>query len=180
MPITPDQKDWTWVLERRCPECGIDVQSLSREQVPALIRDNASRWPGLLEHPDVARRPSDDVWSGLEYACHVRDVYRLYDERLQLMLGQDDPLYPNWDQDEAAVSNRYSEQTPSLVAKELVAAADALADRFERVEGGEWERPGRRSDGVSFTIESFARYLIHDPIHHLNDVEKGYARLAGA
>ena len=22
MPIVPDDKDWTWVLERRCPQCG--------------------------------------------------------------------------------------------------------------------------------------------------------------
>jgi hypothetical protein len=22
MPITPDTKDWTWVVEERCPECG--------------------------------------------------------------------------------------------------------------------------------------------------------------
>jgi hypothetical protein len=31
-------------------------------------------------------------------------------------------------------------------------------------------RPGRRSDGATFTAETFARYFIHDPIHHLHDV----------
>ena len=25
MTIQPDDKDWTWVLDRRCPECGLDV-----------------------------------------------------------------------------------------------------------------------------------------------------------
>jgi hypothetical protein len=29
---------------------------------------------------------------------------------------------------------------------------------------------GARSDGAQFTVESFARYFIHDPIHHLYDV----------
>ncbi|WP_458689292.1 hypothetical protein [Nocardia tengchongensis] len=24
MPIVPDAKDWTWVLERTCAECGFD------------------------------------------------------------------------------------------------------------------------------------------------------------
>jgi hypothetical protein len=33
-------------------------------------------------------RPSDDRWSALEYACHVRDVFRLYDERLEMMLTE--------------------------------------------------------------------------------------------
>ncbi len=49
-------------------------------------------------------------------------------------------------------------------------AADTLADRFAAVSGGQWLRPGRRSDGASFTVETFARYFIHDPIHHLHDI----------
>ena len=28
---------------------------------------------------------------------------------------------------------------------------------------------GRRSDGAAFRIDTFSRYLIHDPIHHLHD-----------
>jgi hypothetical protein len=27
-----------------------------------------------------------------------------------------------------------------------------------------------RSDGAQFTVESFARYLVHDPLHHEFDV----------
>ena len=29
---------------------------------------------------------------------------------------------------------------------------------------------GSRSDGAHFSVDSFARYLIHDPVHHLHDV----------
>ena len=46
----------------------------------------------------------------------------------------------------------------------------ALADRFDLVEGDQWERTGVRSDGAEFTVASFAMYFIHDPIHHLHDV----------
>jgi hypothetical protein len=38
------------------------------------------------------------------------------------------------------------------------------------VTGAQWERTGRRSDGARFTVETFARYFIHDPVHHLYDV----------
>jgi len=31
-------------------------------------------------------------------------------------------------------------------------------------------RPGFRSDGARFTVESFARYFVHDLAHHLHDV----------
>ena len=94
-----------------------------------------------------------------------------------MMLDEDDPAYPNWDQDATAVEQRYGEQDPQLVAVELVAAGHALADLFDTVEGEQWERTGTRSDGARFTIESFARYLIHDPVHHIWDVERGYAAL---
>ena len=177
MPIVPDTKDWTWVLERVCPECGSDVRSFPRDEVGTRIRDNAALWPALLRDPRARTRPADDVWSALEYGCHVRDVFRLYDERLRMMLEIDDPTYPNWDQDETAVRDRYSEQEPVVVASEFAAAAADLADRLDTVHGELWERTGTRSDGARFTVESFARYLLHDPVHHVHDVERGYERL---
>ena len=176
MPITPDTKDWTWVLEKTCPECGFDVTSFPKEEVGRLVRENAAQWPPLLAHPAVRTRPSHDRWSGLEYACHVRDVFKLYDERLRMMLEEDDPDYPNWDQDEASAG--YSDEDPDVVAADIEAAAASLAARFDSVEANSWNRTGNRSDGARFTIESFARYFIHDPVHHVHDVEQGYVRLA--
>jgi hypothetical protein len=175
--ITPDTKDWTWVLERACPECGFEAAVFPREQVGEMLRQNAARWPLLLARPKVRERPSDDRWSALEYACHVRDVFQLYEQRLVMMLEEDDPGYPNWDQDEAALEDRYSEQDPMDVTDELQVAADRLAFRFDALRIDQWERTGTRSDGAHFTVESFARYLIHDPIHHVHDVEVGLARL---
>jgi hypothetical protein len=178
MPIEPDTKDWTWVLERPCPECGFDTSALVLDQVPELVRANAAAWRTVLDDDRVHDRPSDDVWSALEYGCHVRDVLRLYDERLALMLEHDDPHFPNWDQDATAVEEHYDRQSPSVVADELESAAFDLASRFETVSDDGWERTGRRSDGVTFTIATFARYFVHDPVHHLHDVHKGFAALS--
>jgi hypothetical protein len=168
--ITPDDKDWTWVLERPCPECGFDGRGVDPTTVGDRVRDNAAAWQAVLARPDVAVRSRPDRWSPLEYACHVRDVLRLYLERLDLMLTQDGPHYPNWDQDATAVEQRYGEQLPATVAVELARAAAALADRFDEVEGEQWSRTGFRSDGAAFTVDTFARYFVHDPIHHLWDV----------
>lgn len=107
----------------------------------------------------------------------MRDVYRLYLERLELMLGDDAPVFANWDQDVTAITDRYDLQDPRVVADELVSAAEALASRFDDVRGEQWQRTGFRSDGAAFTIDSFARYLVHDPVHHLVDVRRGNARI---
>jgi DinB family protein len=170
MPIEPDTKDWTWVLDRPCPECGFEASTVELGQIPDLIRANAAQWPLILAAADARDRPSADRWSPLEYGCHVRDVFWLYDTRLHLMLDEDDPTFANWDQDETAVSERYGEQDPGTVGDELVAAAERLAASFAAVTPEQAGRTGTRSDGARFTVESFARYLIHDPVHHLWDV----------
>lgn len=171
MPIAPDTKDWTWVLEHPCLECGFDASLVDAADVPSLIRENAAAWPYVLERDVAAGRPDDETWSPLEYAAHVRDVHRIYRARLGLMLDGDDPLYPNWDQDVTAVEERYDQQDPATVGRELVEEAGLIADVFESVSGRQWQRPGRRSDGASFTVETLAKYYLHDVQHHLHDVD---------
>lgn len=180
MPIEPDTKDWTWVLDRACPECGFEAASVARDQVGAMTRDIAVAWQRVLARPrdELTARPSDDRWSALEYACHVRDVLRIFDQRLALMLTEDDPDFANWDQDDTAVADRYNEQDPAEVAAAIDQAAAPLADRFDGVADDQWQRTGNRSDGATFTVDGFARYFLHDPLHHLVDVDSGFAVLA--
>lgn len=172
MPITPDTKNWTWVLERECPECGFDSSGVALPEIPDLLRANVRAWPAVLRRDDVRMRPDDTTWSPLEYSAHVRDVFGIFRTRLDLMLAEDDPEFENWDQDATAVAEHYSEQDPATVATELVEAGLALADAFERVPPEAASRTGRRSDGSRFTVETLGRYLLHDPVHHLWDVTR--------
>jgi hypothetical protein len=169
-PIAPDTKDWTWVLDRACAECGFDAAALEREQIADMVRIDAERWALVLARPDAARRPHRDAWSPLEYACHVRDVHRIFAERLAAMLTDDDPQFDNWDQDASAVEDDYAAQDPALVSAELLEAAHAVAATYAAVQGDQWLRPGRRSNGSAFTVESLGRYHLHDDVHHLWDV----------
>ncbi len=68
------------------------------------------------------------------------------------------------------MQGRYADQDIGLVSAQLLSAAASLAAAFESVREDEWQRPGRRSDGASFTVDSFSRYMVHDPVHHLFDV----------
>lgn len=171
--IVPDTKNWTWVLERSCPDCGLDTTEVRFAELPTLIRENAAAWPAVLDGPEARIRPDAQTWSALEYAAHVRDVFRIFAQRLQLMLDEDDPPFDNWDQDATALEDRYAEQDPHLVSTELVGAAETLAVAFEQVPADALARTGRRSDGARFTTETLGRYLIHDPVHHLWDVSHG-------
>ena len=173
MTIVPDDKDWTWVLERPCPACGFDATDVAPQNVPTLISDLAIAWEGVLLGTDVGQRPDPLKWSPLEYACHVRDVLRIFDERLKLMVAQDGAHFANWDQDVTAVEERYDLQDPIVVSRELAEASEALALHFSLVMGPQWAHRGLRSNGSEFTVSTFAVYLTHDLVHHLWDVSVG-------
>jgi hypothetical protein len=172
MGIEPDTKNWTWVIERACPECGFDGTAVSFRDVPGIILANASGWPAELARPDVRKRLDDTTWSVLEYAAHVRDVHRTMTGRLELMLGADDPEFPNWDQDATAIEDDYAGQDPAVIARELGEAAHRAATAFDDVPDELLGRTGRRSDGSVFTVTTLATYYAHDPVHHLHDVRR--------
>lgn len=161
------------MLDRPCAECGMDTRELSAAEIPAMLRSSVATWQQELGRQDVRQRPEPQLWSPLEYACHVRDVCVVFDGRLRRMLTEDDPTFDNWNQDATAIDNRYGEQDPEVVAAELGRAADVLADRFAQVSGEQWQRTGSRSDGAVFTVQAFGRYFIHDVVHHLHDVGHG-------
>ncbi|HEY1825564.1 MAG TPA: DinB family protein [Acidimicrobiales bacterium] len=170
MSVEPDTKDWTWVLERPCNECGFDANAVTSEALSEKIRDAATRWSPVLSREDVRVRPNESTWSALEYACHVRDVFSVCDARLALMLSEDNPTFQNWDQDETAVESRYCDQNPTEVREQLCASARRYADRYGAVREDEWHRPGLRSNGSVFSVLTLGRYSLHDVVHHLWDV----------
>ena len=169
-PVAPDTKDWTWVLERRCPEGGFEAGAVIAPQVSEETLSLTAPWHTVLAGDDVRRRPRPGVWSPLEYACHVRDVCRVFEGRVQQLLTEDVARFANWDQDEAAVSGRYGEQDPAVVADELAEAAVAASRAFAAVGGDDWDRRGVRSNGSEFTVLTLGQYMLHDLAHHLVDV----------
>lgn len=169
-PIVPDTKDWTWVLERPCPECGFDPQAYTVADLPRMMHDSAMVWSRVLLRPDVRERPEPAVWSSLEYACHVRDVHRLFAERVELMLNEDEPRFANWDQDETAVASTYAEQDPAEVDADLVQAAGHVAGLYATVTPESARRRGFRSNGSEFTVTTLGIYHLHDVVHHVHDV----------
>lgn len=166
----PDTKDWTWVLAERCPECGFTACDVEGPAIGAFVRELAPRWVSALSREDVRDRPAPTTWSTLEYGAHVRDVLRVFDGRLELLLTEDDPRFENWDQDATALADRYDEQDPAVVATQLTAAADVVAARFDGVGTDQWDRAGTRSNGSEFTVLTLGQYFLHDVVHHLHDV----------
>ncbi|WP_319459091.1 DinB family protein [Micromonospora sp. RTP1Z1] len=168
--VPPETADWTFVITEGCTECGFSPQEVT--STGERLRATIPTWRAALARDDASVRPSPTVWSPVEYACHVRDTCRIFRNRLELMLREDDPVFANWDQDATAVDEGYFHQVPAEVADQLAAEAAATAAAFDAVRADQWERPGRRSNGSAFTVGTFAVYFLHDIAHHVHDVTR--------
>lgn len=173
----PDDKDWTWVVERRCPDCGFAAGEVAATRIPSTIEELTAPWLEVLAKRTSGVRPAPAVWSPLEYGCHVRDVCRLFTIRLRRMLSETGPRFDEWDQNAAAVAANYAGQNAGAVTREIVMAAGRLAGLYTTVADDAWTRTGTRSDGGAFTVLTLGQYGLHDMAHHLVDVGVSLADL---
>jgi len=154
----------------------VTQDALHRDALAGRIRAVGGAWRELLGRgPAVERLRDDDdrTWTPLEYGCHVRDVFKLFEKRTSDMLKKRrPPTFKDWDQEAAAVKGDYASQDPARVAYDLASAAGKLADLVDRVRDDEWGKRGMRSDGAEFTVESLTRYVLHDVEHHLWDAQE--------
>jgi hypothetical protein len=160
----------------RCEECGFDYAAVSAAAVPDRVHSFGPRYAAALGGaPQPRRRPAEGVWSPLEYACHVRDVFDVQRQRLALALREDGPVFVPMERDERAVRDAYNEQEPNTVLADLAAAAHALADAFGALSEAElarsgvypWPRPQARS------LLWLGRHSVHEGEHHLLDIVRG-------
>jgi hypothetical protein len=169
-PIVPDTKDWMVVITEGCRACGFDAD-YDVTTTGDRLRATEAVWREQLARADVRDRPDPATWSPLEYGAHSRDVLRVMRGRLAQMLAEDGVTFDSWDQDAAAVAERYDLQDPARVAQEYAEEVDATAAAFDAVEDGQWQRRGSRS-GTAFTVGTLAVYLLHDIEHHVRDVTR--------
>lgn len=165
---------------RRCDGCGLDPSQVTAPDALVALRSFPRRWRALFAGLDdedtdaralIGRRPEPATWSALEYAAHVADVLRLYDEWVRRVLVEDRPSLPGVDPDRWADDRRYADQRLPDVLDGLEAAAGGLADRLQQVEGESWERRGVR-EGEDVSVLWMARQAVHEGAHHLRDAER--------
>ena len=172
--------DGSWVIPEPgwvCPECGFDFDACDPAGTPALIRAYAGRYRVPLERglfgedlPALLRtRPAAGRWSALEYACHARDSFALYDDRVTTTLKEDRPSFPRMHRDQLAIDRDYNHQDPAVVAAQLAAGTQALAVELEYVPADGWTRVAYRED-LEMSVAWMARNTVHEGRHHLLDI----------
>jgi hypothetical protein len=149
---------------------------MARQDLPAGLCAAAAAYAGPLaaDDPALRTRRAPDVWSPLEYACHVRDVVLMRRDRVYVALVEDEPSFKPMYRNERVALDRYDTQTPSVVADQIAMAADLLSRAFNGLDDAQWARPliygfpepARRD------VEWVAHHTLHELVHHRVDIAR--------
>jgi len=115
-----------------CEECGFEYDSVPTHDIGAALRSKAQALLEALGAGDVRSRPEPDVWSALEYACHVRDVMQIQIGRVARGLSEDTPSFAPMQRDERPARLRYNEQDPRVVREQVLGDPNVVVDEIFR------------------------------------------------
>jgi hypothetical protein len=161
-------------LDDACPTCGFSY-AIARAAILEWLPSDVNAFVTVFRSIDgdaVRRRPQPDVWSPLEYACHVRDVLRIQLERVQLVAREHEPTFTPMGRDERVIEDRYNEQDPAVVAGEVEAAGRAFYDYLAALDDDGWSGQGvyNYPEPQLRTVEWIAIHTVHELLHHRVDI----------
>lgn len=176
----------------RCEQCGFVYGDHPTNGVVAELAQLGPSYRSRLEPPDgnasraggswdavLRQRPRPEVWSALEYACHLRDVVLAQRERLYLALVEDRPSFAPIYRDQRVALARYGSEHPGRVADAIEVALALICRGFDGLDAGQWSRtcvynfPAPREQ----TMVWLAQHTLHEGHHHLGDIDEVVAQV---
>ena len=170
---------WQWprIANDACPQCGMHAAVWPRESLGALLLESVAAWHEFLmsaEDTSLRTNPKPGVFSPLQYGAHVRDIVRVYSDRIELAIAEDNPTFPQFNPS-SEVFEAYNTMAVAELASDLDAQARRLATVLANLHDDQWDRTLVRdggTDGVfTFTVHGQACYALHEAHHHLLDAD---------
>jgi hypothetical protein len=158
-----------------CAECGFSYDPGDVPAAARTVRERADEIAGIMRTAgaDLRSRREFDVWSPLEYACHVRDMLLVQRERILSARRTDGFVCESMGRERVEFDG-WAEQEPADVARQLADAALMLANVLDRLDAQAWKRetvylyPQRATRPISWV----ALHTVHEVHHHLLDIRR--------
>jgi hypothetical protein len=157
-----------------CPECGFVYDLGQAEAAGDDVQERVADVAATLRQRgvDVRLRSRLEVWSGLEYGCHLRDVLLVQRERVLAARRADRADCAPMGRDERVVHDGYAEQDPDDVARQLTDAATMFANVLARLAPADWGRTVvyNYPETAERSLRWLAVHTVHEAQHHLRDI----------
>jgi uncharacterized damage-inducible protein DinB len=144
------------------------------------LRDQArdvKHLTGGLSADELARQVVEGKWSLKELAGHLWRVQQVFEERLDKMLGAENPKLESWNPENDPAFDRMLEKAPAQVVEGYLAARASFLDRLDKLTPAEWHRPAQHPDYPMYDVHFMIEYLTHHEAHHLYQMYHRRAQL---
>lgn len=158
-----------------CAECGFGYDLAAAEDAAEAIAAGVGEIASLLNAGrDVRTRREPEVWSPLEYGCHVRDVLLVQRERVLAALRVEGYVCTPMGREERVEHDGYADQNPVDVARQLTDAAMMLGNTLRRLSADAWERVVIYSypEPAERPLRWVAVHTVHEVQHHTMDIRR--------
>jgi hypothetical protein len=178
--------EWPRIQTDPCPQCGDHPGARPPGSLGDRALGLAAQWREFLDDADedyLRTSPEPGVFSPMQYGAHVRDILRVYGDRMELALDEDNPSFASFNPADDVWAS-YNELPREELARDLDAQAHRLADIVANMDEPGWARTvvsNRGADGVyTFTVAGLACCAVHEAHHHLLDANGTLVPGAGA
>lgn len=125
-----------------------------------------------LRTSDVEYSPAATEWSAKEVLCHLRDADKIYVQRIQKMLQEDEPVLRAFTPESLAKENNYQEQNWQNVFREFMAARQELIGTFQQLRPSQWYRAGIHQELGRINMYDIAQTITDHTRLHLEQIQK--------
>jgi len=170
-----------------CDACHYVYAEVTAHDIPTRLAAFGPRYRAVLCPSDptpgwdtvLRTRPAAEVWSALEYACHLRDVFLMQRERLYLALVEDLPRFATMHREHRVTLARYNAQDPAEVADQLTLAARLIGQAFGTLDKAQLARRCiyNYPTPTEHSLLWVGQHAIHEGEHHWQDITTGLTHL---
>jgi hypothetical protein len=117
-------------------------------------------------------RDGEDGWTPLEVLCHVRDFDVIFQDRVRLMLAEDNPSLTPYDHVAMAEEKDYNNQDITQVLADLNRTRIEFAELFISLTDEQWERGGIHAEAGAITLTDSLIQVGHHDNDHIEQITR--------
>ncbi len=124
----------------------------------------------LSNDPAIRHRPAASEWSAIEVVGHIIDKMQIWTSRVELVMVEERPALPSYDQDALVREHDYQHADPDVLFKQLRQACERFATLVERVPISALQREGVHEEFGPVTLRQCIEFPLESITEHLEQL----------
>ena len=120
-----------------------------------------------LDEDATASRPAEGKWSLKELVCHLWVVQKLFRERAEQMLAEDNPVVEKYHPDNDPGFTTLAARPMAEVMADFRSERDRYLTLLEPLSPAGWHRGARHPEFANYDIHYMTEYLYYHEAHHV-------------